>query len=403
MEVIAEGNPLPDGAVVIMDADSIMERGALAKSLPLFRLQPTIAAVTTNERGRVKGPAWFAEWISLRFGLRHRTMCSISLSGKLLCLTGRLSIFRASIVADPTFRQQVEKDVIQHWLWGPFEMLSGDDKSTWYWLAKNGHRMLYVPDAMVTTIEVVSESSIRRALANIRRWSGNSLRHSWRAIELGPRKLGWFPWWSLCDQRLAMWTVLFGPTVALLSLAAGRYELAAGYLLWVLGSRIAHASIAWRHGRRFSAYYVPLQILSDWAVALLKVWVLFHPAKQNWLNRGARTMDTTRQSAFFVARKSMAHYLWGFTCAMLVIGIGIAVGLLPLLRDARLFMEPTPVKTVDHKKAPQASVPNRALLGMTVVKPGSDVLPRPVLMPSSQPLTAGTDNKSKRILEPLQP
>ena len=94
----------------------------------------------------------------------------------------------------------------------------------------------------------------------------------------------------LLDQRLAIWTVLVGPMFATLALLAGQYELCAGFFLWVMFSRLAHASISWRHGRRFSAFYLPLQILSDWTIALTKIWVLFHPAKQNWLNRGARTL-----------------------------------------------------------------------------------------------------------------
>jgi glycosyltransferase Alg8 len=269
-------------------------------------------------------------------------MCSISLSGKLLCLTGRFSVFRASVVADPTFRSQVEHDIINHWLWGSFEMLSGDDKSTWYWLAANGKRMLYVPDAMVTTFEVITGSSLKRANANIRRWSGNSVRHSWRAMMLGPNKLGWFAWWSLLDQRLTMLTVLFGPTVALLGLGCGQYELVAGYMLWVMCSRVSHASIAWRQGRRFSAYYVPLQIISDWATALTKLWVVFHPAKQNWMNRGARSLNTTTGSAFYGLRTGFAHYLYGFSCATLIVAIGLFVGFFPVLREARLFMNSDP-------------------------------------------------------------
>jgi glycosyltransferase Alg8 len=352
MQAVADGNPHEDGVVVFMDADTLLQPGALPKILPLFRLSPPVAAVTTNETGWVKGPAWFAEWISLRFGLRHRSMCSVSLSGSLLCLTGRLSAFRASVIADPSFRAQVEHDVIDHWLWGPFEMLSGDDKSTWYWLGARGQRMLYVPDAMVTTIEVVQGSAVKRALANIRRWSGNSLRHSWRAIRLGPGKLGLFPWWSLLDQRLTMWTVLFGPAVALLALLAGRYEIAAGYLLWVLCSRVCHAAIAWHQGGRFSAYYVPLQVLSDWAVALTKMWVMFHPAKQNWLNRGARTLDSTRGSGLFALRTGLAHYLYGFSCVSLMITVGLFAGFFPLLREARLFLGPSPKPKATERAAP---------------------------------------------------
>ncbi len=341
---IARGGPREDGVVVFLDGDTIMQPGLLKKVLPLFRLTPQVHAVTTNEDGWVHGPSWFAEWVSLRFGLRHRTMCSVALSGKLLCLTGRLSAFRMSVALEPSFLAQIEHDEIHNWLWGSFEMLSGDDKSTWFWLARHGCRMLYVPDAMATTIEVVPGNGVQRALANIRRWSGNSLRHSWRAIRLGPGRLGLFPWWSLVDQRLAMFTVLFGPTICLLALLAGRYELCAGYLLWLLISRVAHAAISWRHGRRWSVFYVPLMFLSDWATALTKLWVLFHPAKQSWLNRGARVVDSTRASSSFQLTQRMAHYLYACTCSSVVIGTGLVVGFLPLLRELPLFMSnPTPV------------------------------------------------------------
>jgi glycosyltransferase Alg8 len=362
LKEIARENPMDDGVVVFLDGDTIMQPGLLQKILPIFRLTPPVDAVTTNEDGFVKGPGWFAEWVSLRFGLRHRTMCSVSLSGKLLCLTGRLSAFRASVATDPSFQAQIEHDTINNWLWGSFEMLSGDDKSTWYWLARNGRRMLYVPDALATTLEVVASAPVRRALANIRRWSGNSLRHSWRTIRLGPRRVGFFPWWSLLDQRIAMFTVLFGPLACLLALGAGRYEIAAGYALWLLCSRLAHAAIAWRHGRRWSAFYVPLVFLSDWATALTKMWVLFHPAKQNWLNRGARTLDSTQSSKHYQLQRGLAHYLYVFTCSAVAIGVGLLLGFLPLLTEAPLFMgrtvaaAPTPAIAV-------AAQPNRVMFG----------------------------------------
>jgi glycosyltransferase Alg8 len=202
--------------------------------------------------------------------------------------------------------------------------------------------MLYVPDVMVSTFEVVTGSAIHRAMANTRRWSGNSVRHGWRAIMLGPRKLGWFPWWCLIDQRLTMLTILFGPTVALFSFITGRWEMAAAYLLWVLLSRVAHAAISWRHGRRFSAYYIPLQVIADWVTALTKLWVVFHPAKQNWMNRGKRTLNTTKGSAFYGLRTTFAHYLYGFSCLCVMAAVGLALGFLPVFRDTRLFMRPAP-------------------------------------------------------------
>jgi glycosyltransferase Alg8 len=270
------------------------------------------------------------------------------------------------VVTNPSFRRQVENDVIEHWLWGSFAMLSGDDKSTWYWLAAHQRRLLYVPDAMVTTYEVIPGLGVHRALANIRRWSGNSVRHSWRAIKLGPRKLGWFAWWSLLDQRLTMVTILFGPAVATMGILAGRWEMVAGYFLWILCSRIAHASIAWRQGRRFSAFYVPLQILSDWATALTKLWVLFHPAKQNWMNRGKRTLNTTKGSAFYGLRSGFAHYLYGFTCATILLVIGCLIGVLPVAREARLFLNPGSKAPVRHQSRAGTSL----MLGAMPALPG---------------------------------
>jgi glycosyltransferase Alg8 len=287
-------------------------------------------------------------------------------------------------------------------------MLSGDDKSTWYWLAANERRMLYVPDAMVTTYEVIPGWGVHRALANIRRWSGNSVRHSWRALKLGPKKLGWFPWYCLLDQRLTMVTVLFGPMVATLAALAGRWEMVAGYFLWILCSRISHAAISWRQGRRFSAFYVPLQILSDWTTALTKLWVVFHPAKQNWLNRGKRTLNTTQGSAFYGMRTGFAHYLYVFSCAAVLIGVGCIIGLLPVARDARLFLRPSQTaskKVLSVQNAPPASP---AMLGVVSVistpvsvddEAGSKMLwPRPWMAFKSESRDA--ENNNKRV-EPL--
>jgi len=351
MQNVAENKPHPEGVVILMDGDSLMHRGMLQRVLPVFRLKPDVDAVTTNEDGWARGPAWFAEWISLRFGLRHRSMCSAALSGRLLCLTGRLSAYRASVVNDPGFIEQVHHDRIRHWLWGEFEMLSGDDKSTWYWLAAHGRRMLYVPDAMVTTIEVIKGSATERALANIRRWSGNSLRHSWRAFKLGPKRLGWFCWYSLLDQRLAIFTVLIGPLIFIMALCAGRLDIAAAYLIWLLGTRLLHAAISWYHGGRFSAFYVPLQVLSEWAISVTKIWVLFHPAKQRWQNRGGRSLDSTRGNRLYHWRTALAHYLYALTCAMVILGVGLAGGFLPLVREAGLYLRARERDAVIHHRS----------------------------------------------------
>ena len=370
MEAIVAAHPDPDGVVVFMDGDTVLAPGSLRKVLPFFRLTPVIDAVTTNETALVQGPGWFCEWISLRMAQRHLYMCSVALSGTLLCLTGRLSIYRAAIVLDPTFRDQVAHDVLEHWLWDRYEMFSGDDKSTWYWLAAHRRRVLYVPDAVATTIEVVDGPPLRRAAANLRRWSGNSFSNSWRGIRLGPHRLGLFPWWGLIDQRLSIVTTLVGPLTALVATACGRYDIAAGYLLWALVTRHLRAAAAWIHGRRFSALYAPLLVVSEWLGSAIKLWVSFNPARQTWLNRGARSMDSTRGAGWYPLRRALAHYTFAVSWAVLLLVISLSIGFLPILREAPLFLDGSaPGRAAPTWSHPGPAASARAEVDARVIRP----------------------------------
>jgi hypothetical protein len=176
-----------------------------------------------------------------------------------------------------------------------------------------------------------------------------------------------------------------------------------------LCSRVSHAAIAWYQGRRLSAYYVPLQILSDWTAAVTKIWILFHPSKQNWLNRGARTLDTTRGSAFFALRTGFAHYLYGFSCAALIALVGMFVGFLPLLREAPLFLNFRP-----KPKAPahvRLVSPDNAPGGFQIISPspqrGLQTADMPlevlILKPWMAMQSMNTDGGSipTKLLEPL--
>ena len=132
----------------------------------------------------------------MRFAQRRIGMQSHALAGMILTLTGRLSLFRAHYVTSHEFIDIVEEDFLEHWLWGRFRFLSGDDKSTWYYMLREGARTIYVPDAYCITIESIHGSGYDRMVQNLRRWSGNMLRNGARAIALGPRRVGLFTWIS---------------------------------------------------------------------------------------------------------------------------------------------------------------------------------------------------------------
>src|SRR5262245_4037958 len=94
--------------VIFMDGDSVIGERAIENCASLFAVNPKLGAVTTDEAAVVNGPGWIATWCDLRFAQRRIAMLSHSLSRKVLTLTGRLSIFRAPIVADEEFIRTVE-------------------------------------------------------------------------------------------------------------------------------------------------------------------------------------------------------------------------------------------------------------------------------------------------------
>ncbi len=183
-----------DDIVAFMDGHFVLDRGALTLCLPMFAADPDLHAVTTDEDVLVVGPQWMQSWLSMRFAQRRLAMASHALSGRVLTLTGRFSVFRATHIVSNEFIRLQEADFLDHWLWGRFRFLSGDDKSSWYALLRHGVKMLYVPDSRGYTIEIIEGSAVTRMVENLRRWSGNMLRNGQRAIALGPFRMPFFIW-----------------------------------------------------------------------------------------------------------------------------------------------------------------------------------------------------------------
>jgi hypothetical protein len=61
-------------------------------------------------------------------------MSSMGLGRRLLAMTGRMSIYRGSVVTDPGSIRAIEDDHLDHWRLGRIKLLTSEDKSTWFWL-----------------------------------------------------------------------------------------------------------------------------------------------------------------------------------------------------------------------------------------------------------------------------
>ncbi|HEX2526987.1 MAG TPA: glycosyltransferase [Geminicoccus sp.] len=276
--------PPPDAVVAVMDGDTILPVGSLARTVPFFLHNPRLGGITTDERPATLGHRFpFSSWYQLRFARRHQTMSSVALSGRVLAMTGRFSLFPADIATDPSFIDTVENDGMDHWRLGHIPFLTGEDKSTWFHLLRAGRPMLYVPDVQVLTVEHPPPGGFLRASRKlVLRWSGNMLRSGRKAIALGPGRTGWFLWWSLIDQRISIWTPLIGPIAAIVTAVVATPWALLFYAIWVVFTRSVQTLVLLTARSSVEGSW-PLLLWYDQVVlALVKARALFRLDRQRW-------------------------------------------------------------------------------------------------------------------------
>ncbi|WP_171814878.1 glycosyltransferase [Halothece sp. PCC 7418] len=321
LEALHESGFPADGIVALMDGDSELMPGSIRNSLPFFRLFPKLGGLTTNEMPEVHGSYLFSEWLHLRFSQRHHYMCSHALSNKVLCLTGRCSFFRAEAALDPTFRGLLARDFLNDWLWGQFRFLSGDDKTTWYWLLREGYDMIYLPDVMVYTIETISGSLMSRAYQNIRRWSGNTLRNGTRALALGPHRTGFLTWLCVLDQGINMWTTLISPGLLVISLLLGNWIIASIIACWLVLTRCLYLlMVFWGRPSLLKLVHLPIMLFTQWWTALIKIFTRMNLSQQKWTNRHGNNKGGKNQLSWGqqVQKKSSQFLLYTQMCSFMI-------------------------------------------------------------------------------------
>lgn len=317
-----------DDLVIFMDGDFVFHPGLVRKCTPLFALDPELHALTTDEHVMVRGPWWMQSWLNMRFAQRRMAMQSHALSNRVLTLTGRCSVFRATHIVSEEFIRLQEADYLTHWLWGTFRFLSGDDKSTWYTLLKRGVKMTYVPDAAGTTIEVVDGSGYTRMVENLRRWSGNMLRNGWRAIMLGPTKMPVFIWWCCIDQRIAMWTMLISPMIAVSGSIKHGASFILSYAVYIAVTRMSLSLVLFMYARRVDLNFVWTLYANQMLNAVVKIYMQWRLAKQKWANRGNQKAGFSGGGAMALFREGMAAYMTALSFVTLFLVVLIYTQLL---------------------------------------------------------------------------
>jgi glycosyltransferase Alg8 len=331
LRAIARARPHPGAVVVVEDGDALLPPGCLERTLPFFRLMPWLAGLTTDEDCLVpEGGRVLRAWHRLRFAQRHLLMCSMALSGRLITLTGRMAVYPVRIATDPSFIDIVQNDSLDHWRLGRFRLLTGEDKSTAYWLLRRGLRMLYVPDVRVVTIEhPPSRNFFRASSVLMLRWFGNMLRANGRAVALGPGRVGLFLWWCLVDQRISMWTPLVGPVTAVCFTIIASPAFLYAYLVWVMLTRLLQALALLTVRPTIDGLYPVLVYYNQVYGAFLKTYALFRLDRQRW----------TRQNISYRApvpawraglRAAGSFYMHALALGVLVTAVAVSTGLLPV-------------------------------------------------------------------------
>jgi glycosyltransferase Alg8 len=287
--------PEHDAVVGVLDGDTLIQPDCIQRAISVFPHLPNVGGITTNEFCRVEGGKLISAWHSVRFMQRHINMCSMALSKRVLTLTGRLSFFRASIVIQPEFILDIETDHLKHWRLGRFKFLTGDDKSSWFSLMRAGWDTFYVPDSHTVTIEHPPQGGFIQATRVLMfRWYGNSLRQNLRAVsQLGYRRLGLFTTYVLYDQRISIWTCLFGLTSSIAASLFFGIQYLLVYIFWILASRTLVTLILSLSRHPINPLFPFVIYYNQIVGSAMKIHTLFHMDKQSWTRQNIKLINNS--------------------------------------------------------------------------------------------------------------
>jgi glycosyltransferase Alg8 len=316
LRIIGRRSPTAQDIVLFVDGDTSVPEDIVERAAPFFT-DPRLGAVTTDEACDIEDKPLFRDWFALRFSQRQMMMSAVALGRRVLTLTGRMSIFRADLATNPEFIASVQHDYIDHWRLGRVNFLTGDDKSTWYWLLKSGYEMAYLPDVRCISMETQPKPGFVDSAATLMvRWFGNMLRTNDRALRLSPFRIGLFTWWSVLDQRISMWTTLAGPVGIIIGTIFVDPLIFVAYVSWVMITRYINCWLLATFRGPFPITYPFLLYFGQIFGAAIKTYVTFRLDRQRW----------TRQSTGQRTRVGLSARLRNASSAsMHVLAVGLLV------------------------------------------------------------------------------
>jgi glycosyltransferase Alg8 len=151
------------------------------------------------------------------------------------------------------------------------------------------------------------------------------VRNGARGVALGPHRAGLFIWWCLLDQRIAIWTTLVAPALALSGAAVTTPWFIVGYGVWILATRLMQSVVLWSYAREADPLFPLLLYVNQVINAVVKLVCMVRLSKQRWTNRGDQRAGFER-SLSDQLRQIVAGYIMTVSIAGLVLMVVVFAG-----------------------------------------------------------------------------
>ncbi|MBI2910301.1 MAG: glycosyltransferase [Chloroflexi bacterium] len=263
--------------VALVDSDVLWDRDVIAQCTGPF-IDPQVAGVGTRQN--VLHPKTLTQKIfDIQLDLRFYDdmMPSAAVGSVFTCLSGRTAFYRREVILP------LLDGLVNETFWGK-RCIGGDDKRLTYLVEAAGWKCRYQHTARVYTGGARDWSTLFKQRT---RWSRNSWRADLRALWQG------WPWkhpflsFILIDRIISNFTLLLSPVYFLVSLVFQFWIPAAMLLVWWLFSRSMRIGPALVR-RPDYVMLVPLYVVVNFTMAIVRIYGLLTLNRQDWLTRGVQ-------------------------------------------------------------------------------------------------------------------
>lgn len=322
---------IAETGLLVLDGDTEIPRefewDFLARIFAPISLVLGIVATTINNFAKVDSESpWVIRMFILRFLRRFYMM-----SANPMVLTGRASAFHGVIARDREFQEILVTDLINHQveegiltgnpLLAPgrlfakltglsfllpreiFHTLTGDDKSTFYFVLSRGYDIVFNPELYVIchedlrpTVDWLPDIWFLQLPAYAIRYCRNTANNQARLLALGIGRLDVLQYVSLMIDRYLFWMTVVGLMALPFLMSRFGAEYAYVHFSWVLISRtFMTVVICWSAGQMWSAYYPIILYNEHTSLGFVKLWAVID-AVSGWTRQG---IDSIRHNRFW--------------------------------------------------------------------------------------------------------